>query len=54
MPKFTFNFDGCIEIEAKNAEEADDKMNELLGSLNLWDYNYDIDVESSDEDDDDE
>lgn len=53
MPKYTFNFDGTIQIEAKNAEEADDKMNDLLGSLDLWDYNYDIDVES-DEDEDEE
>jgi hypothetical protein len=53
MPKYTFNFDGSIQIEAKDADEAEDKINELLGSLDLWEYNYDIDVESDEDNDED-
>ena len=54
MPKYTFNFDGSIEIEAKDFDEASEKINDLLGSMNLYDYNYDIDVESDDEKEDDD
>lgn len=53
MPKYTFNFDGVVEIEADTPEEAEDKINEFLGALNLYDYNYDFDVESDEDEDED-